>query len=104
MNALRKSQPNKPIFVSEFWPGWFDQWGDKTHYTHKLKHFEKELTDVLFIANASVNFYMFTGGTNFGFTNGGEPNRGVVTSYDYDSPISESGTYCLLESNLNFYF
>ena len=37
---------------------------------------------------------MFTGGTNFGFTNGAN-DKGVfqptVTSYDYDAPLSESG-------------
>src|SRR5699024_10555300 len=32
---------------------------------------------------------MFIGGTNFGFMNGAT----VVTSYDYDAPLSESGNY-----------
>ena len=32
---------------------------------------------------------MFIGGTNFAFTNGDR----VVTSYDYDAPLSESGNY-----------
>ena len=42
----------------------------------------------------SINLYMFHGGTSFGFMNGAnwekqyEPD---VTSYDYDSPVSESG-------------
>ncbi|MBO1911680.1 beta-galactosidase, partial [Microvirga sp. 3-52] len=43
---------------------------------------------------ASVNFYMFHGGTNFGFYNGanfGEEYQPTVTSYDYDCPISETG-------------
>lgn len=47
-------------------------------------------------ANASVNFYMFHGGTNFGFTAGA--NTGGIggytadlTSYDYDAPMDESG-------------
>ena len=39
--------------------------------------------------NGSINFYMFIGGTNFGFTNGGTR----VTSYDYDAPLSEAGNY-----------
>ena len=98
LNALRKSQPNKPLFVSEYWPGWFDTWGQKTHFNGSLKDFEKELTDILFTANASVNFYMFFGGTNFGFTNGATPTEKVVTSYVYDSPLSESGTHLLLQS------
>lgn len=47
-------------------------------------------------AGANVNFYMFFGGTNFGFTAGA--NDGVlgdftadVTSYDYDAPMNEAG-------------
>lgn len=47
-------------------------------------------------AGASVNFYMFYGGTNFGFTAGthrsGIGNFKVyTTSYDYDAPITEAG-------------
>ena len=87
LNNLKQNQPNKPLYVSEFWSGWFDYWGDKTHHTMNLAKFQKEVTNILFTANASINFYMFFGGTNFGFTNGGH----VVTSYDYNAPLSESG-------------
>lgn len=49
--------------------------------------------------NASVNFYMFHGGTNFGFSNGADPAinkddptyQPQPTSYDFDAPISEAG-------------
>lgn len=46
--------------------------------------------------NASVNFYMFFGGTNFGFTagaNDGGPGayNADLTSYDYDAPMTEAG-------------
>lgn len=45
---------------------------------------------------ASVNFYMYYGGTNFGFTagaNDGGPGRYTpdITSYDYDAPMTEAG-------------
>ena len=46
-----------------------------------------------------MNFYMFHGGTNFGFMNGANvldvwPYYGnTVTSYDYDAPLTESGDY-----------
>ena len=44
-------------------------------------------------ANANVNFYMFHGGTNFGFSNGADPPFFVQpTSYDYDAPITEAGS------------
>uniref|UniRef100_A0A914YB24 Glycoside hydrolase 35 catalytic domain-containing protein n=1 Tax=Panagrolaimus superbus TaxID=310955 RepID=A0A914YB24_9BILA len=41
--------------------------------------------------NASFSFYMFHGGTNFGFWNGAEVAGPVITSYDYGAPISEDG-------------
>ena len=38
---------------------------------------------------ASVNIYMFHGGTSFGLTAGSnaEPFASTPTSYDYDAPI-----------------
>ncbi len=41
----------------------------------------------------SVNFYMFEGGTNFGFTAGRNSGNKTadVTSYDYDAPLTEDG-------------
>lgn len=45
-------------------------------------------------AGASVNLYMGHGGTNFGLWNGANSEGGLqptVTSYDYDSPVSEAG-------------
>jgi beta-galactosidase len=43
--------------------------------------------------NASINLYMYHGGTNFGFMSGanGPPYQPIVTSYDYDAPLDESG-------------
>lgn len=45
---------------------------------------------------ASVNFYMFFGGTNFGFTAGANAFgsgdfQADITSYDYDAPMTEAG-------------
>lgn len=47
-------------------------------------------------AGASVNFYMFFGGTNFGFTAGANYDgpgkyKADITSYDYDAPMDETG-------------
>ena len=45
--------------------------------------------------NASVNIYMYEGGTNFGFMNGANYNlllyQPIPTSYDYDAPLTEVG-------------
>lgn len=90
--TLRRHQPTGPLMCSEFWVGWFDHWGAH-HHTTSAGQAAQELEDLL-AAGASVNIYMFHGGTNFGFTNGAN-DKGVyqptVTSYDYDSPLDESG-------------
>lgn len=92
LETLRKHQPTGPLMCSEFWVGWFDHWGAH-HHTTSAGQAAGELEDLL-AAGASVNIYMFHGGTNFGFTNGAN-DKGVyqptVTSYDYDSPLDESG-------------
>lgn len=82
--------------VAEFWSGWFDHWGEK-HHTITTEKFVN-LVSGIFRRGASINFYMFVGGTNFGFWNGANNQSGrsyepTITSYDYDAPISESGEF-----------
>ncbi|WP_022885880.1 glycoside hydrolase family 35 protein [Glaciibacter superstes] len=90
--TLRAHQTTGPLMCAEFWDGWFDHWGAR-HHTTTTEDAAREL-DELLAAGASVNIYMFHGGTNFGFTNGAN-DKGVfqptVTSYDYDAPLTESG-------------
>lgn len=90
--ALRAHQPEGPLMVTEFWNGWFDRWGG-VHVTRSATDAAVEL-DAVLAAGASVNLYMFHGGTNFGFTNGANDKhtyRPTVTSYDYDAPLDEAG-------------
>jgi beta-galactosidase len=86
----RKFSPKGPLVNSEFYPGWLDFWGtphQKVDTESILKSFNEMMT-----LRANVNFYMFFGGTNFGFSNGADPPYLVQpTSYDYDAPISEAG-------------
>ena len=86
LQGVKNGQPNKPLYVAEFWPGWFDNWGGK-HNGISVETFTKLYTEIVFQMNSSVNMYMFIGGTNFGFMGG----AGITTSYDYDAPINESG-------------
>ncbi|ROS51417.1 beta-galactosidase family protein [Frigoribacterium sp. PhB24] len=92
LTTLRRHQPTGPLMCSEFWDGWFDHWGEH-HHTTPVDDAAREL-DELLAAGASVNVYMFHGGTNFGFTNGAN-HKGTyhshVTSYDYDAPLDEAG-------------
>ncbi|GAA4487696.1 beta-galactosidase family protein [Microbacterium panaciterrae] len=90
--TLREHQPTGPLMCMEFWCGWFDHWGEK-HHTTTFADSAADL-DRLLAAGASVNIYMVHGGTNFGLTNGANDSGRylpMVTSYDYDAPISESG-------------
>lgn len=43
----------------EFWPGWFDHWGEK-HKLMKANEVVGAVRDVL-KSGASINFYMFHG-------------------------------------------
>ncbi|HEY9334696.1 MAG TPA: beta-galactosidase [Kribbella sp.] len=92
LEALRKHQPTGPLMCMEFWDGWFDYWGGR-HHTTSAAEAAAEL-DALLAAGASVNIYMFHGGTNFGLTSGANDKgvyRATVTSYDYDAPLDEAG-------------
>lgn len=103
LKRIKELRPNAPILVSEYLPGWFDHWFEPHHNILSEENFRLILGNI-FAANGSVNFYMFHGGTNFGFMNGANilGYNGVelmpsyvpdVTSYDYDAPVSESGQY-----------
>ena len=90
---LKKFRPGAPLMSGEYWDGWFDHWGREHHDTDATQQAQE--LDWMLSQGYSVNLYMFHGGTSFGFMNGAnwdnknyEPD---VTSYDYDSPVSESG-------------
>lgn len=92
LRTLRDHQPTGPLMCMEFWDGWFDHWGGR-HHTTPVERAAEEL-DALLAAGASVNVYMFHGGTNFGLTSGANDKgiyRPTVTSYDYDAPLDEAG-------------
>lgn len=91
---LRAYQPEGPLFCAEFWNGWFDHWGE-AHHTRDPQEAAAALDEIL-SQDASVNLYMFHGGTNFGLTSGANeapyPDyQATVTSYDDDAPLNEAG-------------
>ncbi len=93
--TLQKMHPdNGPLMCMEFWCGWFDHWGEK-HHTRPACEVEQTVKEFLQM-DANFNFYMFHGGTNFGFMAGAnKANRyqPTVTSYDYSALLSENGDY-----------
>lgn len=93
-DAMDRFHENTPKMCTEFWCGWFDHWGEE-HHTRGSDSVAGEIKDFLDI-DASFNFYMFHGGTNFGFTAGAncyEEYQPTVTSYDYCALLTEWGDY-----------
>jgi beta-galactosidase len=93
---LSEFKPDIPHICTEYYPGWFNHWGDrKMVHTNPIR--AKEIVHDLewMITNKkSWNLYMIHGGTTFGFYPGANYSRTYqpdVTSYDYSSPISENG-------------
>lgn len=88
---LSRLRPETPLMCSEFWSGWFDNWGRK-HETRNAKAMVDGIRDML-DNNISFSLYMTHGGSTFGRW-GGANSPGfspMCSSYDYDAPISESG-------------
>ncbi|CAH0563092.1 unnamed protein product [Brassicogethes aeneus] len=106
-DMLKMLQPNRPSMCMEFWAGWFDHWFEK-HYVGNVSNF-KDVYERILKYPASVNLYMFHGGTSFGFLNGANIKGKIdqpfaeiqrnfqpdITSYDYDAPLTEYGDYNL---------
>lgn len=92
--SLNGIQDNMPKMCMEFWCGWFDHWGGK-HHTRDSKSILHEINSFL-EQDTNFNFYMFHGGTNFGFTAGANYDHHyhpTVTSYDYCALLNEYGGY-----------
>ena len=94
-DIMKAFRPNQPFMCGEFWCGWFDHWY-KEHTNGKPEE-TAQMVQEFFDVGGSFNFYMFHGGTNFGFNNGAnyDVQKGeyqpTVTSYDYGAPLSEAG-------------
>jgi len=83
-----------PYFIAEWYPAWFDSWGQK-HHKVPYQEFIQTYDSVL-AAGLSINIYMAHGGTTRWFWNGAnmgkkDPYSPQTSSYDYDAPIDEAG-------------
>ncbi|NXL25312.1 GLBL2 protein, partial [Setophaga kirtlandii] len=94
LKYLDTVQKDQPKMVMEYWTGWFDNWGGP-HYVFDADEMGNTVESIL-KAGASINLYMFHGGTNFGFMSGAleaDEYKSDVTSYDYDAVLTEAGDY-----------
>ncbi|KAH8865897.1 Beta-galactosidase [Schistosoma japonicum] len=90
-----------PKVNSEYYVGWLDVWGGIHHVTspewvvnalnHLIQYSKRVNVNISLSSYFLLGRYMFHGGTNFGFWNGGARPESSITSYDYDAPISEAG-------------
>ena len=92
--VLKAYRPDQPLMCGEYWCGWFDHWFEQ-HHVRDAKEIADDFEGFFRVGDgASFSFYMFHGGTNFGFMNGanhGDVYEPTVTSYDYCSPLNEAG-------------
>lgn len=88
---LKELRPTTPLMCSEFWSGWFDNWG-RAHETRDAKDMVAGLREML-EKNISFSLYMVHGGSSFGHWAGANSPgfQPDCSSYDYDAPISEAG-------------
>lgn len=81
---------NAPQMIGEYYTAWYDSWGG----THQTKSAQAIVNDFATFIERGVSFsvYMVYGGTSFGYWGGfNTPFVPMTTSYDYDSPINETG-------------
>lgn len=91
-DKLEEHQKDMPLMCMEYWIGWFDHW-ECIHHKRASKDVVENF-EIMLERGANVNFYMFHGGTNFGFMNGAnftDKYMPTITSYDYDSILTEAG-------------
>lgn len=102
---IREFQPKGPLMCSEYYPSWFDTWGQAHHPPKRDRDFFGPI-DWMLDHRASFSLYMAHGGTSFGGWSGcRNPFSPNVTSYDYEAPINEHGranpTYAKLRDRLS---
>ncbi|MBQ2707011.1 MAG: beta-galactosidase, partial [Clostridia bacterium] len=110
---------DKPFFIGEFWAGRSMHWGEP--FRHRPPEETADALREALALGGNVCFYMFAGGTNFGFMGGanigcsysprpGTPSRYIphTTSYSEDTMIGEGGEltekYFLCRDVLDEYF
>jgi beta-galactosidase len=94
LELAEKVAGNFPVYGSEVYTSWFSVWGGRVGGpASKAKSAAVQLKDTQWLLDRNLSFcyYVFDGGTNFGFSNGANGWQPVQTTYDYDAPIDELG-------------
>ncbi|XP_048965406.1 beta-galactosidase-1-like protein 2 [Canis lupus dingo] len=110
-DTLFSLQGRSPILMMVYTARSLDGWGTAPHFADSHSEYFLALPFILFLlptcsvkeevremfnASFSLNFYMFHGGTNFGFMGGSaslDNYLPMITSYDYGALLTENGEY-----------
>jgi beta-galactosidase len=79
-----------PAFTPEIYTGWFNIWAGEVKRV-SIPEQLKTTQWLLDQKNVSWTYYVFDGGTNFGFSASSHATDPVQTTYDYDAPVDELG-------------
>jgi beta-galactosidase len=94
LDLAKKVAGGFPVYGSEVYTSWFSVWADRVGGPRgKNKDVPTQIKDTQWLLDRHLSFcyYMFDGGTNFGFSNGCNNWQPVQTTYDYDAPVDELG-------------
>jgi beta-galactosidase len=74
-----------PVYNPEMYTAWYSHWGMKIN----RRPISSEINNAKWLLDRNISYcyYMFFGGTTFGFQN----MKAAITSYDYDAPVDEAG-------------
>ena len=86
IRELKLRQPHAPLLVTEFWSGGPRYWGQARYNWPKPADQARAVYEYT-SKGAQVDYYMFEGGTNFGFFGG----NNIVTSYAGSYPVGDGG-------------
>lgn len=91
--VLGACRPDQPLMCGELWAGWFDAWGEPRAGSDDPAPVLAEVQWML-EHNTSFNFYMFHGGSSFGFMAGANHREHycpTISSYDFRAPLDQAG-------------
>lgn len=93
LDAVREFRPDTPEFIMELWCGVSHRW-NTPYLKHNVDDVANDVEEMLTRGN-SFNFYMFHGGTSYGFMPGAVCSNGhfepYLNTYDVDAPLDEAG-------------
>jgi hypothetical protein len=91
--TLRRIQPDRPALISELYTDYITMWGWPSNSYPTAGHLRDEVM-ATFAAGGMWSYFMFAGGTNFGFwasTSWKSDQSFVTTRYYSRAPIHEGG-------------